>query len=238
MKEFRVAKCVNNGKIEEYTIFKDGSRKKRIYVDDKGRKYFEVDNELNDNASSSFLRRSFSGRIKDAIETIRMGNGDCLKVENFFGRHESVLYFLDRTIGEEFRKNSIEGWKDTKFGWVIKVGSNNSFYEYQMLGSNYTTISSFSESETPMYFESEGDAKKYIDDLLKMSKQFAKKLNSKLSEEVNTGEDDEIIYSVINEIEEYTGSEWSIVTDFMEDMYKNDYRLKDKGYRIEQCIVK
>lgn len=76
MKEFRVAKCVNNGKIEEYAIFKDGSRKKRIYVDNKGRKYFEVDNELNDSASSSFLRRSFSGRIKDAIETIRIDNGD------------------------------------------------------------------------------------------------------------------------------------------------------------------
>ena len=238
MKEFRVAKCLVDGKIEEYAIFKDGSRKKRIYADEASRKYFQVDNELNNNPSIPILKRSFNGRIRDAVETIRMGNGDCLMVTNTLGRHENVIYFLDRSIGEELRKKTIDGWKETKFGWVIKVGSNNSFYEYQMLGSNYTTISSFSESETPMYFESEGDAKKYIDDLLKMSKQFAKKLNSKLSEEVNTGEDDEIIYSVINEIEEYTGSEWSIVTDFMEDMYKNDYRLKDMGYRIEQCIVK
>lgn len=241
MKEFRVAKCVNNGKIEEYAIFKDGSRKKRIYVDDKGRKYFEVDNELNDSASSSFLRRSFSGRIKDAIETIRMGNGDCLKVENFFGRHESVLYFLDRTIGEEFRKNSIEGWKDTKFGWVIKVGSKNSFYGYQMLGENFMTISPFDEDKLPVYFESEKDAEKYVKGMLEKSKYFSERLSAKISETNDEKEKDKIIDLILGEIKEYTGSEWSVVVDFMEDMHRNrenNYELNNMGYSIVQCVVK
>lgn len=241
MKEFRIAKCLLNGKIEEYVIFRDGSRKKRIYTDDKGRKYFEVDNELNNSTNIFILKRSFSGRIKDAIETIRMGNGDCLKVANLLGSHENVIYFLDRDIGEEFRKKTIDGWRDAKFSWVISVGRNNSslwLSDINLLCSNYTTTSSFSESETPMYFESEGDAKKYMNDLLKVSKHFAEKLNSKLSEKAETEENDEIVYSVVDEIEEYTGSEWSVVTDFMEDMYKNDYVLKDMWYRIEQCVIK
>ena len=77
MKEFRVAKCLVDGKVNEYAIFADGSRKKIIQTDDKYGKYFEVDNELNTECKSS-LRFSYSGRIKDAVEMIRNGNGDCI----------------------------------------------------------------------------------------------------------------------------------------------------------------
>ena len=75
MKEFRVAKCLIDGKVNEYAIFADGSRKKIIQTNDKYGKYFEVDNELNTDCKS-FLRFSYSGRIKDAVEMIRNGNGD------------------------------------------------------------------------------------------------------------------------------------------------------------------
>lgn len=105
MKEFRVAKCLIDGKVNEYAIFADGSRKKKIQVDEQYGKYFEVDNELNTDCKSC-LRFSFSGRIKDAVDMIKSGNGDCIKSVQMVGRHDSVLYFLDRTIGEKLREKS------------------------------------------------------------------------------------------------------------------------------------
>ncbi len=114
MKEFRVAKCLGNDGVQEYAIFADGSRKKRIYIDEQYGKYFEVDNEFNTDCKTC-LKYSFSGRIKDAIDTIKSGNGDCIKQINFFGKHDKVLYFIDRKVGEELRQKSLEGWKDTKF---------------------------------------------------------------------------------------------------------------------------
>lgn len=114
MKEFRVAKCLGNDGVKEYAIFADGSRKKLIQIDEQYGKYFEVDNELNTDCNTC-LKYSFSGRIKDAIDTIKSGNGDCINQFNFFGKHDRVLYFIDRKVGEELRAKSLEGWKDTKF---------------------------------------------------------------------------------------------------------------------------
>ena len=86
MKEFRVAKCLVDGKVNEYAIFADGSRKKIIQTDKQYGKYFEVDNELNTDCKS-FLRFSYSGRIKDAVEMIRNGNGDCISSTQLFGKN-------------------------------------------------------------------------------------------------------------------------------------------------------
>lgn len=105
MKEFRVAKCLVDGKVNEYAIFADGSRKKIIQTDKKYGKYFEVDNELNTDCKSS-LRFSYSGRIRDAVEMIR--NGDCISSMKFIGRIDKVLYFLDRKTGEELRQKSLQ----------------------------------------------------------------------------------------------------------------------------------
>ena len=58
MKEFRIARCLDDNEIHEYAIFADGSRKKVIKNDEKYGKYFEVDNELNTDCKS-YLRFSY-----------------------------------------------------------------------------------------------------------------------------------------------------------------------------------
>ena len=63
MKEFRVAKCLDNNGIHEYAIFADGSRKKLIQNDEQYGKYFEVDNELNTDCKT-FMRFSFQEESK------------------------------------------------------------------------------------------------------------------------------------------------------------------------------
>lgn len=102
MKKFRIAPCLTKDGVRDFAIFEDGSRKKMIQTSDKYGKYFEVDNDLNPDGRP-LLKYSFTGRIKDAVETIRNGNGDVISTYNLFGEHVSVQYFIDRTIGDELR---------------------------------------------------------------------------------------------------------------------------------------
>lgn len=243
MKKFRIAKCLANGKVNEYAIFADGSRKKIIQINEQYRKYFEVDNELNTNYKSC-LRFSFSGRIKDAVDMIKSGNGDCIKSIQLFGRHDSVLYFLDRTIGEELRKKSLDGWKDAKFGWAIECGNKNSFFGYSMLNKKMERITMFNEEYKPMTFDTEEAAKRYVESLIERAKYYAKRLANKL---VNVSEEEErnrIIDDIINEIDEYTGTKFSALLDFTFDMLTGDLKLKsfecnldNMDYKIVQCVI-
>lgn len=243
MKEFRVAKCLVDGKVNEYAIFADGSRKKIIQIDEQYGKYFEVDNELNTNCKS-YLRFSFSGRIKDAVDMIKSGNGDCIKSIQLFGRHDSVLYFLDRTIGEELRKKSLDGWKDTKFGWAIECGNKNSFSGYSMLNKKMERISMFDEERKPMTFDTEEAAKRYVEDLIERSKYYAKRLVNNLCGITDEKERDKIIDNAIDEIENDTETKFSIISDFTFDMLtgncepkSSEYSLDEMGYKVIQHII-
>ena len=147
MKEFRIAKCISeDGKsIKRYAIFKDGSRRKPINTDGEGREYFEVDNwiqgnpemdEFNNGSLNRYLKYSFTGKPKDMLESIKRGDGDVISVIKIFGRIERVLYFLDREYGESLRKQTIEGWKNTKYGYVLYFNSialdkNSGMYDFE-----------------------------------------------------------------------------------------------------------
>lgn len=243
MKEFRIAKCLDNNGINEYAIFTDGSRKKLIQNDEQYGKYFEVDNELNDE-HKSLLRFNFSGRIKDAVDMIRSGNGDCIKSYNLFGRVDKVVYFIDRTVGEELRQKFLEGWKDTKFGWAIECGNKNSFSGYSMLNKKTERISVFDEERTPISFDSKEEAARYVEDLIERARYYAKRLANKLSGIVDENERGKIIDATMDEIEEYTGTKFSIIQDFAFDMLTGNCKLKafecnldEMGYNVIQCIA-
>lgn len=243
MKKFRVAKCLVDGKVNEYAIFADGSRKKIIQTDKQYGKYFEVDNELNTDCKS-FLRFSYSGRIKDAVEMIRNGNGDCISSMKAIGRIDKVLYFLDRQIGEELRKKSLEGWKDTKFGWAIECGNKNSFSGYSMLNKKNEPISVFDKDRSPVVFDTKESANEYVEYLIERSKYYAKRLVNNLCGITDEKERDKIIDNAIDEIENDTKTKLSIISDFTFDMLTGDCKLKsfecnlDKmGYEIVQCII-
>ncbi len=243
MKKFRIAKCLENGKVNEYAIFADGSRKKIIQINEQYGKYFEVDNELNTNYKSC-LRFSFSGRIKDAVDMIKSGNGDCIKSIQSFGRHDSVLYFLDRTIGEELRKKSLDGWKDTEFGWAIECGYKNSFYGYSILNNKNERISVFDEDRSPMIFDTKESADEYVEYLIERSKYYAKRLVNNLYGITDEKERNKIIDNAIDEIENDTKTKFSIISDFTFDMLtgncelkSSEYGLDKMGYKVIQCII-
>lgn len=241
MKNYRVAKCLENGTINEYAIFDDGSRKKVIETDEQYGKYFSVDNELNPNGG--VLKRSFTGRIKDAVDTIKIGNGDCLKTFNLFGRQESVIFFLDRNIGEELRKKSIDGWKDTKFGWQIEAGNKNSFSGYSPLNLKAERISMWDEDRKPMTFKTEKEANEYAESLVSRAWDYAKYMVNRINSVMDKEERDRIFNEIYDKLENET-SRFSIVIDFMSDMLKGDYELKsgeckldEMGYKVVQCVI-
>lgn len=138
MKEFRIAKCLDNSKngipvIRKYAIFKDGAPRHIIETDDEGREYFSIPNWINNdpemddfnycNSIKKYMKYSFSGKPKDMIESIRKRYGDVICCYQSFLRIDRVLYFLDRDYGESLRKKTIEGWKKAKFAYGLYCDS-------------------------------------------------------------------------------------------------------------------
>lgn len=243
MKEFRIARCLGNDGVQEYAIFTDGSRKKRIQINKQYGKYFEVDNELNMDCDTC-LRYSFSGRIKDAVDTIKNENGDCIEQVNFFGKHEKVLYFVDRKVGEELRKKTLDGWKDVKFAWAVECGYKNSFSGYSQINQKGEKISIFNEDRTVKTFDTKDKAEEYVKSLMEMATYYAKRLTNAYQNTKGKEEKNNIIDQTIKDIEKYTGTKFSVLRDFVYDMLTEDCKLKSSectldeyGYKIIQCIV-
>ena len=134
MKEFRIARCLDDSKngipvIRKYAIFKDGTPRCIIETDDEGREYFDIQNwiqsepEMDEFNYRDSLRKytkySFSGKPADMIESIRRGYGDVISSMLLGGRIESVRYYLDREYGESLRQKTLDKWKDAKYGYVL-----------------------------------------------------------------------------------------------------------------------
>lgn len=89
-----------------------------VKMDEDGHEYVTVPNPKNPKHASLF-----TGRIKDAVEQIRNGIGDCIISRNgipFGSSHIiSVVMFLDREYGEKIKKKFIDGWKDAKFAYSV-----------------------------------------------------------------------------------------------------------------------
>lgn len=142
------------------------------------------------------------------------------------------------------RRKSLEGWKDTKFGWAIECGNKNSFLEYSMLNKKNERISVFDKDRNPMIFDTKESADEYVEYLIERSKYYAKRLVNNLCGITDEKERDKIIDNAIDEIENDTKTKFSIISDFTFDMLTGDCKLKsfecnlDKmGYEIVQCII-
>lgn len=238
MRKFRVARCLVDGRVMEYAIFEDGTRKACIEEDEQYGKYFRVDNELNKSVKT-FLAKSFRGRVKDAYDTIAAGNGDVLKV-SFIGC-EQVVYFLDRKVGEELREKFLDGWKDTKFGYRLQFGSKHSLAPWLPLNEDNETIF-FKNDGKVKYFDSEESAKEYIDKLMKVAYKGATDIVEGMKD--TPGNRDEL-YQWMDEFEARYGKN-SVVMDMIFDMVVGDAeklkfdkpQLDNYGIEVVQCVVK
>ena len=132
MIKFRIAKCLVNNKINKYALIYNEKgeivARKIIEKDKDGNEYFSTINTFNTKCKNKISDKMFSGRIKDAVETVKAGNGDCICRYNIFWSgafyNIRVLYYLDRSIGEDYRERTIEGFKDSKFCYIIIFNGN------------------------------------------------------------------------------------------------------------------
>lgn len=239
MKKFNIETI----KGQEYVVFADGTITP-IHTHKEYGKYIYVDNKLNQNEDSVF-NTLFTGRIKDAVETIRNGDGDVIETGRMFGSTIGVLYFLDRTIGEELRQKSIKGWDNATFGWIITCGNKDSMWGYSPLTNGYKTYSQFFDKETkPIVFDNREDAVKYIKKIISTSKNYAYEYVEKAKDIADEEGKRQICIDMIHKIEEDFNEKFTIIAYFATDMLdsdkmipKNNFELDKYGYSIEQYCL-
>ena len=141
-----------------------------------GTEYFTINNPYTV-APTSSLAKNFIGCIGDAVRAIREDYADVLIGGNgrdifSSGNYPAVL--LDREKGEEYRAKSKEGWKDTKFGWAIKFGYNDSFGGYRYASETGRAVNSI-EDVLKVYDtkeEAEAQFKKWHAEALEYAKKY------------------------------------------------------------------
>lgn len=168
----------NGEKSVKFTWNDNGKIRDQIYsvkTDSEGNEYVYVPNPLN--PKCLFL---FNGRIKDAVEQIRNGLGDCMIIndcEIAFLRFTDVIMYLDRKIGNEIKKKSIEGWKDAKFGYSIAGEFKNSLNGSMIFDADGNGLPRLQWRKPCIFFETEEAAQKQIDIWTEQAKKIGETYN-------------------------------------------------------------
>lgn len=89
-----------------------------------------------------------------------------------------------------------------------------------------------------------GEIFKFFDDLLSKASEYAKNISSAVESAKNEYESSDAISKGISDIEEGTGTKFSVIMDFVYDMLTGDGKLKSSectldewGYHIEQWVI-
>lgn len=106
-------------------IFVDGAHlmTRDVSTDNDGHEFIYVPNLLRPEGDI-VEKYSFLHRVGDMVTHIRNGWGDVISVSHLIVRTEHLYWFLDREYGEDLRKKSIQGWKNTEFAWAVFLRNN------------------------------------------------------------------------------------------------------------------
>lgn len=158
----------------EYEVYTNEEGKRRVRFidcnnedycveqDESGKEYFPIPNILHPEYQESVLARLFTGRVRDAVESIKLGHADALCKSGLFGSNSvKPIRFVDREYGEELRAKSLSGWKDTEFAHVIRINPMG-------FGSSVTVLADGKLGDVAdkniMWFQSEEAARIWLDD--------------------------------------------------------------------------
>lgn len=231
MKEFGVTECLTNDGLHKFAIFIDSSMEStEIYNIDE---YLYVDNKSN--PDNPYLPRNFTGRIKDAVDTIRKGEGDCiLQSRTMFDIQDYVVYFINRSIGDKFRQKFIEGWKDSTFGWIIQYGHKHSFHsQFRPINTQCQQLSMV-DGKPPMVFNTYSHAESYVKSLINKAGEYAKKYADELKGITDYTIRDMILDNTLDAIATYAGVRYSVIEDFLFDMFTGDMELKSEECNLDE----
>lgn len=200
-----------------------------VKTDKYGHEYVRVPNPKNPKHINMF-----TGRIKDAVEQIRFGIGDCI-ISNggisFGSRIDSVALFLDREYGDKIKNQSIDGWKNAEFGYAIE-----GYFKHSMGGPvKYTEDGELWNDWFPelnkkpfVSFSLEEEANELIQKWTKMAIEADKNYRALDAIEDKNSEE-------ANKIREYTRSLPFVVLDLASN-YADDYDGNDFVLEVVQLL--
>lgn len=103
--------------------------------------------------------------------------------------------------------------------------------------------SMFDEDRTVKTFDTKDKAEEYVKGLLGKAAYYAKRLANRYHE-AEEDKKGEVIDQIIKDINEFTGTQFSVLSDFVFDMLTKNCELKsfectldEYGYKIIQCIA-
>ena len=202
---------------KKYALVEGYKRPRCLLKDLNGAEYFYVPNYYNANKDEKvFSKYSFNRRIYDAIRVVMDGNGDAI---SFTGQNIHVQYYLDRSVGDEYRKRIIEGFKNCTLKYEVVYEDNGNYVHI----NEDNTPRSFTDNDN-MYkqilkFDTIEEAQKYLDNIFKIAYDIATIIFDFQKE--NTNRDLNEVLSIAKiEIKKHTLS--FIITMLFWDMFDND----------------
>lgn len=202
---------------KKYALVEGYKRPRCLLKDLNGAEYFYVPNYYNANKDEKvFSKYSFNRRIYDAIRVVMDGNGDAI---SFTGQNIHVQYYLDRSVGDEYRKRIIEGFKNCTLKYEVVYEDNGNYVHI----NEDNTPRSFTDNDN-MYkqilkFDTIEEAQKYLDNIFKIAYDIATIIFDFQKENPNRDLNEVLSIAKI-EIKKHTLS--FIITMLFWDMFDND----------------
>lgn len=202
---------------KKYALVEGYKRPRCLLKDLNGAEYFYVPNYYNANKDEKvFYKYSFNRRIYDAIRVVMDGNGDAI---SFTGQNIHVQYYLDRSVGDEYRKRTIEGFKNCTLKYEVVYEDNGNYVHI----NEDNTPRSFTDNDN-MYkqilkFDTIEEAQKYLDNIFKIAYDIATIIFDFQKENPNRDLNEVLSISEI-EIKKHTLS--FIINMLFWDMFDND----------------
>lgn len=154
----KIAIYDENGKPIDYRVIK---------TDEEGREYYNFPNPYSKSVT-------FSNRPKDAIQCVRDGYADAIKVTDILGmKLTHAVRYLDREYGEGLRQKTIEGWKNAEFAYAVSFLGSGLFDCVSFVSKYDDRLERSVAQEVALIFETEAEAETFIAEVEAETKRYA-----------------------------------------------------------------
>ena len=152
---------------KKYALVEGYKRPRCIFKNLNGAEYFYVPNYYNkDGDKKVFSKYSFNRHIYDAIKVVMDGNGDAISV---IGQNIHVHYYLDRSVGDEYRKRTIRGFKNCTLKYEVVYEDICDYIHINEDNTPRSFISNDDKHKQILKFDTIEEAQKYLDNIFKIA---------------------------------------------------------------------
>lgn len=202
---------------KKYALVEGYKRPRCILKDLNGAEYFYVPNYYNANKDEKvFSKYSFNRRIYDAIRVVMDGNGDAI---SFTGQNIHVQYYLNRSVGDEYRKRTIEGFKNCTLKYEVVYEDNGNYIHINEDNTPRLFTDNDNRYKQILKFDTIEEAQKYLDNIFKIAYDIATIIFDFQKENPNRDLNEVLSIAEI-EIKKHTLS--FIINMLFWDMFDND----------------